>query len=361
MDNHDTKGINILSTLKTIDRWSAPIDRGQFINLNLNESNFDEKDAPFFSFFTNFPSTVLSQYPEYDALLTELSHYTNMQSKQIILTNGADQGIGLICRLFFNDKSRVLIPSPVFSYYYHVLHLLGSKIVPVYYEKQADNFIFPIDGILKNISAADGVILCNPNNPLGTPISLEEIKSIATACQQQNIPCIIDEAYFEYHEESALPFLKDFKNLVVIRTFSKFFCLSGLRLGYVIADHNLIKELLKMRGSWDVNHFSVFAGILCLKNLGFFIQKKKGTNARKENLCQLLEEKGMHYTPSKTNFLTVKQPGQQLLHSFKDHNIIVNDLSNYPFSNGILANHLRITIPQVDHFNALLKALNTQE
>ncbi len=357
MANMNTSPLKTLPTLDKINRWSAPSNREHSINLNLNEGMFDKKDLSITKKFSAFPNTVITQYPEYDSLLELLSQYTKTQPQEIILTNGADQGIDLVCRLFFNEKSNVLIPSPVFSYYYHVLGLLGSTITPIFYKKNNKVFEFPLEEILREIPHSDGVVLCNPNNPLGTTIKLEAIEAIVKKALYYKIPVIIDEAYFEYHGETSIPMLNHYKNMIVIRTFSKFFCLAGLRLGYAIADKKIIKDLLKIRGPWDVNHFSVFAGTLCLQNIEFFETKKIENDTYRNSIDTHISQTKMTCYTSKTNFIVVDQKQMDFISTLSLYNITVSDLSTYPYSNNMLQDHLRITIPSADYFNSLLQTL----
>lgn len=358
MENQNTRTLKTLPTLDKVTRWSAPSNREDLINLNLNEGMFDKKDLAFFKKFANFSSTVITQYPEYDTILGLLAGYTHTRTQEIILTNGADQGIDLVCRLFFNKDSNVLVPSPVFSYYYHVLDLLGSTVTPVFYRKKENTFEFPLDEIIEKIPESSGVILCNPNNPLGTAIDLTAIEQIVQRSQHYNIPVIIDEAYFEYHGETSIPLLKTYKNIIIIRTFSKFFCLAGLRLGYAIAAPEIIKGLLKIRGPWDVNHFSIFAGSLCLQNIDFFDKKRSETDEHREIIESCLHCTAMISYECKTNFMVVDQRQTNYTSVLKADNIIVSDLSAYPYSNNLLQDHIRITIPGTDFFDLLIKTLS---
>ena len=134
--------LKLLSTLDNVSRWVAPNNRLNSLNLDLNENCLGKTDDFFLNQLRNFDPYVISRYPEYDNILKDLQTYTGVSKDQILLTNGADQGIELICRLFFRPGARVLVPSPVFSYYYHVLNLLGSSIIPIHYHKQKCNFIF---------------------------------------------------------------------------------------------------------------------------------------------------------------------------------------------------------------------------
>lgn len=348
----------IVENVKKINKWKAPSSRQNLINLDLNESTYNKNDEHIINSFRAFPSEVLSMYPSYDIFLNMLSSYTKMKPEETILTNGADQSIEIICKLFFSSKSRVLIPSPVFSYYYHILNLLGVEVIPIYYQKLNNTFVFPLEFLLNKLDQVDGVILCNPNNPLGTPIAQEDIDKIGYECHIRNIPCIVDEAYYEYNNETSIAFIKKYSNFIVIRTFSKFFCLAGLRLGYTLANPYFIKELLKIRGPWDVNHFSIYAGTICLQNLNFFIDKKSLNDTMKTMLYEIFLQKNIPYYKSNTNFVVINQGKQDMLKILLNNSVIATNLSNYPFHGNLLDNHIRITIPNTDYFPTLIEILN---
>jgi histidinol-phosphate aminotransferase len=328
-----------------VKKWIPPKCRSSYIKLDLNE-NYDLFDSIFINKFLNFNNFIISSYPEYDNLLKLLSKYTKQPPKNIALTNGADQAIELILRLFFNKNSTVIIPSPIFSIYDHVLEILGVKTKHIPYIDIENYFKFPTDETLKHLKSSNGLILCNPNNPLGSTIENNDLLKLISETNKLNIPCIVDEAYFEFYGKSSAPLLKEYKNLIIIRTFSKAFGLAGLRLGYVLADKAVIEQLLKIRGPWDVNHFAVFAGEIVLKNQKYFYKKLNHLISIKNNLEKFLVKHNYHTYKSQTNFLVVKiKNKKQFINKLLKKNILINDISEYPFHFNLLNNAVRITIP----------------
>ncbi len=125
---------------------------------------------------------------------------------------------------------------------------------------------------------------------------------ILRSSKKLNIPCIIDEAYFEFHGETSSHLVKEFDNLIIIRTFSKAFGLAGLRLGYIIANADIIKQFVKIRGPRDVNHFAIKAGETILQNMKYCQKKLAEILKIKQELISLLRENNFVVYDTKTNY-----------------------------------------------------------
>lgn len=350
--------LNLPKVIKSSERWIPPNNRLNCTKLDLNENNgiFDNE---FILKFKKFDSAVITSYPEYDSFLELLSEYTNQPTKNIVLTDGGDQGIDIALHLFFDKKSKVILPSPVFSMYDHILNTLGSKVVHVPYIDNGHYFEFPIEKVLQEISKSQGVILCNPNNPLGYFIKDDDLSKILDKTRDLNIPCIVDEAYFEYYGKTCADKIIDYRNLIIIRSFSKVFGFAGLRLGYVLANDYICKEFLKIRNPWAVNHFAIFAGSIVLQEQDYFIKRMDIFKNRKKNTAELFRNKGFVLYDTVTNFLVVRRDNiDDFANNLRKKNILINNISKYPFSDNLLENTARITIPSDEGLAVLKKAFN---
>ena len=343
--------------LDKIKRWTAPVGRKEYLKLDLNENysiftNELIKDLVKVDYFT------LSCYPEYDRLIELLAKYIDSNPKNITLVNGADQAIDLLLRLFFDDKSNVVMPSPVFSMYDHVFSVLGSKIKHIPYKLVYGNFEFPMEKVMKELASSDGIVLCNPNNPLGSTIKRGYLIKIIKLTSQLNIPCIVDEAYFEFYGETVVNLVKKYSNLIIVRTFSKIFGIAGLRLGYIVASDDVTKQLLKIRGPWDINHFTVTFGETLLENKDIFLSKLKETKKIRQDLIDFCSSLGLEVYESDANFVIVRfNDSTKILDFFAKNGILVNNISNYSYSNGILKGCIRITVPNTVGFEKLKSIL----
>jgi len=350
--------INFKKSVLNLKAWIPPINRKMAMKLDLNE-NYAIFDNQFLKKFNNIGNFVISCYPEYDKLIDLISAYVRQPKSSIAVTNGAEQAIELILRLFFDKKSKIVIPSPVFFRYDNIFDILGIRAKHIFYKTENGKFIFPIAETLKEIKKSSGVILCNPNNPLGSNINNKDIVKIIKLSRKLNIPCIIDEAYFEFCGMTSAHFVKKFDNLIIIRTFSKAFGLAGLRLGYIIASADIIKQFVKIRGPRDVNHFAIKAGEIVLQNIKYFQKRIKNFLKIKKELISFLREKNFEVYDTETNFILMKcNKYSELLNRLKEKNILISNVSDYQFSNNMLKNLVRITIPSEKDFETLKHFFN---
>lgn len=337
--------------------WKAPERDLSSVLLDLNENQFVQQ------FFARFIATQIQPqdlftYPNYQPLLGELASYCKVPAQNVLLTNGADQAIDLLLRLLFSPGDRVVIPSPVFSFYYQMLDINGVTPVVVGYEQQAQNFVLPIAAVLDALSTSQGLILCNPNNPLGARLETEHLQVLVEACVRQDKPVIVDECYFEYLQQSCLDSFSGVKQLFVIRSFSKYFGLAGLRLGYVITHPDAVRELLKVRGPWDINHIAVKAALYCLRNQTELRQAHESLDQIKDEILEICGAHGIVAYGSDTNFLLLRDQGDgRLARAFDESNIRVSRCSGYSHSFGLLDDMLRVAIPAKSDLKVFLIAL----
>lgn len=243
----------------------------------------------------------LQIYPEYFDLEKKIAKYAGVNPNQIMITNGSDQGTDIIFRTFTEKGDKVIIPSPSFAMFYQCAQVVGNKILsPLYRE---NNLSFPLEEVLVAIdNQVKLIVICNPNNPTGTAISVDNIKKIAK--KAKNAIIYVDEAYFEFSKISAITLIKKYPNIIITRTFSKAFGLASLRIGYVIARKEYIAEMLKVRGPYDVNMAAYYAASTALadrKTMENYVNEvmKKA----KPLVEKFFFEKGVPYYSSAANFI----------------------------------------------------------
>ncbi|WP_130908491.1 histidinol-phosphate transaminase [Pseudomonas sp. Sample_16] len=337
--------------------WKSPERDLSSVLLDLNENQFLHE------FLARFMATELKPrdlftYPNYQPLLSELAKYCKVSTDSLLLSNGADQAIDLVIRSVFSPGDRVVVPSPVFSFYYQMLDVNGVAPVIVGFEKQAQRFVLPTEAVLEALQTCQGLILCNPNNPLGVRIDPEQLKALVETCVRQDKPMIVDECYFEYLQHSCLDTFNTARQLFVIRSFSKYFGLAGLRLGYVITRPESIRELMKVRGPWDVNHVAVKAALFCLQNREALQRAHDKLAQIKREIIEVCRANAIVVYESDTNFLLLQdQSDGRLANAFAQAKIRVSDCSQYPHSFGLLDNMLRVAIPASSDLKTFLMAI----
>jgi len=209
---------------------------------------------------SQFKGYQLYPDPEYNALRSELSVYTKVDKGNIFVSNGADEIIDLLLRLILNVGDEVLDSPPTFSSYALFTSLNRGIVKNV---KRNDDYSLNIKSLIAAITDKTKIVfICNPNNPTGTITPIGEIEKIV----KQGVLVCVDEAYIEFGGESAASLIKKYPNLIVIRSFSKWAGLAGLRLGYGMMSEYLVKGLMKIKPPYNVNYAAAIAGVAALQD-----------------------------------------------------------------------------------------------
>lgn len=295
----------------------------------------------------------LSTYPDYGELKKELATYAGVAKEQLFVTPGSDAAIEHIARAYAGNGGEVSLPVPTFYGYESILERVGAKTVPISYEEHNGHFIFPLTKTIEALmkGSAKVLFLCHPNNPLGCPLSHEDISGIVVAARESDTLIVSDEAYFEFSSgTSFLPHLAEMPNLVVIRTLSKAFALSGARVGYAIATPNIIKKLETLMLPWPIAHPSVAAALALLARAGKVEKRREVVIAAREHFIQALcTIPGITAYPSETNFVLVRIPEAARVRDAllaRDIRVALGEpMSRFPEAKKLLNNTLRIAIP----------------
>src|SRR3989338_4739445 len=263
-------------------------------------------------------------YPEYGNLNEVVAQYAGCASDQVLVTNGSDQAIDVVMRAYLEKGDRVVIPSPSFAMEYQAALLQGSGIIKPEY--QGPTLSFPLKEVLELLDSAPRLlVLCNPNNPTGGDISMEDVRRILEKAKEKGVVVLHDEAYFEFSGITAKDFVQEFDNLFITRTLSKQFGLASLRAGYAISQAANIQELMKVRGPYDVNMFAataIRAALLDEKYSRSYIAEvmKKA----KPMLEEFFQKHNVPFYPGKANFLLIKPDNpQEVLRVLQEQGILV--------------------------------------
>lgn len=245
----------------------------------------------------------LQQYPVHPALLERLAAYTGAAPEQIILTNGSDQALDIVIRSVLAPGDEMVFARPGFAMISQFAEALGARVVsPTYREDMS----FPCEEVLAAVTPRTRLIaLISPNNPTGTLIAPEQVAAILKA--HPEVPVLLDEAYYEFTGQTALPLLERHENLAIIRTFSKAFALAGLRLGYVMSNAAYIQELYKVRGPFDVNILAVKAAEAALAHPAAWRGYIEEVMTRAKPMVErFFDEHGVAYFRGAANFMLVR-------------------------------------------------------
>lgn len=254
---------------------------------------------------------VITGYPdrEYTKLRKAISSYVHCPSSHIIVGNGATELISLFLSTIHAKKA--LIIGPTYSEYEREIALSGG-IVHYYFTKEKDSFKLDMEDFLKEMQKGyDLVILCNPNNPTSTTLTVKELSLILTMLHKQNGYLMVDETYVEFSDMdsvSAVPLTETFQNLVVLRGTSKFFASPGLRLGYgITGNQELLSQISKYKNPWTINSIAELAGCYMFQDTEYMQTTKEYIQKERDFVCAGLSSiEGLTVYETTCNFVLVK-------------------------------------------------------
>ena len=269
--------------------------------------------------------------------------------------NGSDEVLSFVFYAFFDSGKKLVLPEFTYSFYpvYAGFYNIETDVVPMKKDWSLDT-----NEMLNRASKnGSGLIFPNPNAPSGIGLSRAEIREMLLKADKDEI-FVVDEAYCDFGGESCIPLLEEFKNLLIVRTFSKSLCGAGMRLGYIVANPELINYVTTVKNS--LNHFPIdavaqIAGVAACKNPAYYCECAKKVAEERETFQNFLSEKGWEYIPSKTNFVLVRNPkvsGEQVYQKIKKEGILVRH-----FSTKGIEDYVRITIGTKEQMDALKKVM----
>ncbi len=246
-------------------------------------------------------------YPDSNSyyLKEALSKHLGVAPEQLILGNGSDEILRMLGETFLIPEDEVIVSEHTFSGYQFVARLMGAQDVVV----PMKDYTFDLEAMAQAVSPKTKMVfICNPNNPTGTFVGVEELERFLDAVPPR-VLVVMDEAYYEYVDDPAYPdtvaMLPSRKNLVVLRTFSKIYGLAGLRVGYGIGDPEVIAAINRVREPFNVNSLAQAAALAALTDEEFLEESRAVNRAGKAFLYQEFERLGLSYLPSESNFILV--------------------------------------------------------
>lgn len=312
--------------IQKMSQYNPPLEgrsKNDFLLLDFNERTSGPSPKVKEALKSFIDADRLQIYPEYGDLESKIADYAGVAKGQAMATNGGDQGIDAICRAYLDEGDKVIIPFPAFAMHYQSAGVQGAEILEPKYKEDGS---FPLEetlGLLEKEKIAL-VILCNPNNPLGSAIKLEDVEKVLQKAKEKDAAVLHDEAYFEFSGITAKDLIGKYENLYIIRTFAKAFGLVSTRAGYLLSQEKNIQELLKIRGPYDVNMFAKIAVLAALEDKEYVEDYVEEVMKRsKPKLENFLKEKGISFFPSAANFLLLQfSDAGEIINKLKGKNIL---------------------------------------
>lgn len=332
------------------------LDSKNMIKLDAMENPYDIEVKLEMDINQNWQENVnLNRYPDADCQNLKknlLNNYSLNEDYDFIVGNGSDELIQIIFHAFLKPENIVLLPKPSFSMYKKIAQVVGLRFEEVLLK---DNFALDINLMLKKIEELNPalIFLAYPNNPTGNLWDKEDIKKILL---KANGLVIIDEAYEAFSGKSFIGQLKDFDNLLIMRTLSKI-GFAGIRLGYLFGQKYIIRELNKLRLPFNINSVSQTMSHIYFKNNSFFSAQAEEIIKNREYLQdEMTKIEHIKVYKSKTNFIlfkVLKNSADQIFNDVLSDKILIKNMTETPG----LENCLRVTVGTREECDLFIQSL----
>ncbi len=279
-----------------------------------------------------------------------LEGYTGVAARHIVAGGGSNQLIDLVLRLFISQGDEVINCVPTFGIYRFSTELCGGTLVEVPRDKDFTVNVSAVKAAISNKTKI--VFLANPNSPTGTITPLRDIREILDT----GVPVLVDEAYYEFSGQTVAPLVSQYENLMVLRTFSKWAGLAGLRVGYGLFPPKIADYLLRIKIPYNVNVAALVAVQESLKDVNYLMNNVRAILLERDRLfSELGKIECLKPFPSQANFIlcsVLKGEAKELRQKLQDKGILVRY-----FDQPLLRNFIRISVGKPEHTDALIKAL----
>ena len=279
-----------------------------------------------------------------------LAGYTGVDAKHIVAGSASNQLIDLVLRLFIIKGDEVINCVPTFGIYRFSTELCGGTLVEV---PRDEKFAVNVSAVKTAISGKTKIIfLASPNNPTGMITPQPDILELIDT----GLPVLVDEAYYEFSGQTVAPLVSRYENLMVLRTFSKWAGLAGLRVGYGLFPPKIADYLLRIKMPYNVNVAALVAVEESLKDMDYLMSRVKAIITERGRLFDKLKRLAwLKPFPSQANFIlcSVKNgKAKELRQKLQDKGILIRY-----FDEPLLKNFIRISVGKPEHTDVLIKAL----
>ena len=291
---------------------------------------------------------TLNYYPDdsYSELKKEINNYVGYEPKNITVGNGSSELLDLCVKTFVDKDETILSLDPTFSMYSIYAQVFSAKYIGA---KAEEDFKVNVDSIIKDIKENNPklIILCNPNNPTGSVLTKEEVRKIV---KSTDALIALDEAYMEFGDESLIDEVMDYDNLLIVKTVSKAFSLAGIRMGYIVANEDIITSIEKVRAPYNLNSLSTYIATEALRQKERMFDYVKNIKEEREKIYKALVDLGVKAYASGANFVFFKSDIDDLQKKLVDKDVLIRKFS------GKLDGYYRVSIGTKEQNEKFLEA-----
>lgn len=338
------------AAVKSLHAYRPPLAGRQGLRLDFNESTIGCSPRVL-SRLRSLDVETLARYPEREPVEAGVADFLGLKAQQVLLTNGVDEAIHLLCSTYLDPSDEAIIVVPTFAMYSIFAQAEGANLIPILAE---ENFSFPSTKLLSRISPRTRLIaVANPNNPTGAAITGEVLLKVARTAPQAAV--LVDEAYFEFHGETILDGAELQENVFVARTFSKAYGLAGLRIGILAGNSAQLAMVRRVASPYNVNAVALAVLPEALQDQQYVADYVAQVQRGRALLEQELKTLGLHYWPSCANFVLVRigPAYADFIQDLRARGILVRDRNSDPGCEGCV----RLTVGSYAHTEILIGAL----
>lgn len=338
------------AALKSLHAYRPPLAGRAGLRLDFNESTIGCSPRVL-SRLRSLDAEALARYPEREPVEKEVADFLGLAAARVLLTNGVDEAIHLLCSTYLEPGDEAIIVVPTFAMYAIFAQAEGASLVQI---QAAENFSFPLEQLGARISPRTRLIaIANPNNPTGAAVARDVLLEVARAAPQAAV--LVDEAYFEFHGETVVSSPTWPENLFVARTFSKAYGLAGLRIGILAGDAGQMAMVRRVASPYNVNAVALAALPEALRDQQYVERYVAEVQRGRDALEQELSILGLRYWPSRANFVLARigPAHAEFIRALRERGILVRDRNSDPGCEGCV----RLTVGSRQHTQILISAL----
>jgi histidinol-phosphate aminotransferase len=323
--------------VRQMPEYHPPLGNRSVLRLDFNENTLGCSPAVIAA-MQSLTAEELTHYPERGPVEALAAQHLGLAPEQVILTNGVDEAIHILCQAFLDAGDQLLLPVPTYTMYEIYASSTDAQVVRV----QADvDFAFPFERLAAAISPRTKLIaIANPNSPTGSVCTREQILDIVQVAPHAVV--LVDEAYFHFYGETVMDLAGKIPNLIVARTFSKAYGLASLRIGLLAGPEGLLGWARRVLSPYSVNSVALAALTAALKDQAYLDRYVAEIKGARTDFLDELRRIGLTFWPTEANFVLVKIGAEhkRFCAAMRDRGILVRDRSADPGCDGLV----RITI-----------------
>src|SRR5699024_1128999 len=329
------------------------INKTNIIKLNTNENPYPPSPNVLEAIENEIKDSLrLYPSPTMDDLRLAIANYYELEKENVFVGNGSDEILAFAFMGLFEPGNPIRFPDITYSFY-----PVYSKVFNIDFETVPLNSDFTID-ITKFFRSKGGVIFPNPNAPTSLYLQVDDIEAIVR--ENQNQVVIIDEAYVDFAEQSAVSLIEKYDNVLVIQTMSKSRALAGLRVGFAMGNEQLIEALIRMKDSFNsypVDRLALAGATAAIEDKKYFKETTREIITTRETTIAKLTELGFDVLPSAANFVFASHPtvdAKELYEQLREQDILIRYFGTAP-----IENYVRISIGTDKEMEQFIEATKT--